>query len=229
MHVIFVEPGFPFNQREFVRALHSVGAFVTGIGERPFEFLDDDLRDWMGAYEQVPSVVHEGALQAAVRRVQARGWVDRLEATVEAHILPTARVRESCGIPGTTVRTAFLCRDKPAMKEVLRQADVPCAMSIGADTLDAVHDFVREIGFPVIIKPRDAAGAAGTHRCTNPAELEAALAESGVPQGAEVAVEEFIEGHEGFYDTITVDGNVVHDFISHYFPNVLEGMRTRWI
>jgi hypothetical protein len=44
-----------------------------------------------------------------------------------------------------------------------------------------------------------------------------------------IAVEEFIEGHEGFYDTITVDGRVAVDFVSHYYPNVLEAMRTRWI
>jgi len=42
-------------------------------------------------------------------------------------------------------------------------------------------------------------------------------------------VEEFIEGHEGFYDTITVGGQVAVDFASHYYPNVLEAMRTRWI
>ncbi len=34
MNVLFVEPAFPTNQREFVRALHAVGARVTGIGER---------------------------------------------------------------------------------------------------------------------------------------------------------------------------------------------------
>ena len=43
------------------------------------------------------------------------------------------------------------------------------------------------------------------------------------------AIEEFVEGHEGFYDTLSVDGEARHDFISHYFPNVLEGMRARWI
>ena len=49
-------------------------------------------------------------------------------------------------------------------------------------------------------------------------------------QGVEsIAVEEFIEGHEGFYDTITIDGQVAMDFVSHYYPNVLEAMRTRWI
>ena len=49
-------------------------------------------------------------------------------------------------------------------------------------------------------------------------------------QGVEsIAVEEFVEGHEGFYDTIAVDGHVAMDFVSHYYPNVLEAMRTRWI
>jgi hypothetical protein len=44
-----------------------------------------------------------------------------------------------------------------------------------------------------------------------------------------IAVEEFVEGHEGFYDTLSVDGRPALDFASHHFPNVLEAMRTRWI
>ena len=99
MHVIFVEPGFPYNQREFVRGLHSVGAFVTGIGERPLEFLDDELRGWLGAYEQVSSVVHEPALHEAVRRVQGRGWVDRIEATLPDGISVTGAAFRGIGLP----------------------------------------------------------------------------------------------------------------------------------
>ena len=122
MHVVFVEPSFPANQRQFARALHQVGARVTAIGERPVEHLDGELSGWLHAYERVGSVCDERALLDVVRRVQSRGRVDRLEATVEAHILPVARVREAAGIPGTSVRTAFLCRDKPAMKQALREA-----------------------------------------------------------------------------------------------------------
>jgi len=47
--------------------------------------------------------------------------------------------------------------------------------------------------------------------------------------GRQVAVEEYIEGHEGFFDTLTLRGEVVHEFATHYYPNVLEAMRTRWI
>ena len=140
-----------------------------------------------------------------------------------------AHVREACGIPGTSVRTAFLCRDKPAMKEVLREGGIPTAQSTGASTGDEVRAFAAKVGFPLIIKPRDAAGASGTLRADNGAELEAAIRDSRVDQGARVAVEEFIEGHEGFYDTMTIGGRVVHEFICHYYPNVLEAMRTRWI
>ena len=39
--------------------------------------------------------------------------------------MAAAQVREACGIPGTAVRTAWLCRDKPSMKQVLREAGVP--------------------------------------------------------------------------------------------------------
>src|SRR5262245_2652994 len=191
MHVVFVEPAFPKNQRQFVRALRAVGARVSGIGERSLEALDGELRGWLYRYEQISSVTNEGALLAAVRRAQGREWVDRLEATVEAHILPTARVREACAIPGTSVRTAFLCRDKPAMKEALRAAGVPCAQSIGTSSPAEAREFAQRVGYPLILKPRDSAGAAGTYRAGNAGELEHAMRASGLADGRPVAVEEF--------------------------------------
>ncbi len=63
----------------------------------------------------------------------------------------------------------------------------------------------------------------------NDHELEAAIPGLGFQYGNSVAVEEFVEGHEGFYDTISIGGRVVLEFASHYYPNVLEAMRTRWI
>lgn len=229
MHVLFVEPAFPTNQRQFVRGLHQAGARVTGIGERPLEYLDGELKSWLHAYEQVGSVCDEQAMLATVRRVQAREWVDRLEATVEAHILPVARVREAARIPGTSVETAFLCRDKPAMKEALRRGGIPCAQSTGASSAEDVRAFAQSVGFPVILKPRAAAGAAGTYRADGPADLERVIRDMGADRGAPVAVEEFIEGHEGFFDTLCIGGEVAHEFVTHYYPNVLEAMRTRWI
>ena len=227
MHVVFVEPRFPGNQRWFVKALAEIGATVTAIGEGSKASLDDDMRRWLTHYEEVGSVCDEGAVTRALRFIESRKAVDRLEATIEAHIMPIAKVREAAGIPGTSVRTAFLCRDKPAMKEVLRAGGVPCAQSTGASTAAEVHAFAEQVGYPLILKPRDGAGASGAVRVDNDAELAAAVASFGGARS--IAVEEFIEGHEGFYDTLSIGGTPAHDFATHYYPNVLEAMRTRWI
>jgi hypothetical protein len=229
MHVVLVEPCFPANQREFARALHDVGATVTGIGERPKDSLDEGLRRWLTHYEQVPNVTDEGVLIEKVRWLQSKLPVDRLEAVIEAHVMPAARVRETCGIAGTSVSTAFLCRDKPAMKEVLRRGGIPCAQSLGSNSRQEIRDFAASVGFPLVVKPPAAAGASGTVRVDSTGALEEAVGRMGIDHGVPLAVEEFVEGHEAFYDTLTIGGEVVHDFISHYYPNVLEAMRTRWI
>jgi len=229
MNVIFIEPSFPYNQQEFLRGLHAAGANVIGIGERPAAHLSDAVKHWLGDYVHVQSVVHEPSLLEAVKFVQSKLWVDRLEATVEAHIMAAAAVREATGIPGTSKETAFLCRDKPAMKAALRAAGVPCAQSARATTPQDARDFAAAVGFPLIIKPPAGAGAAGTYRVRDAAALESVIHASGLADEQVVAIEEFIDGHEGFIDTVTIDGEVSHEFITHYYPNVLEAMRQRWI
>jgi formate-dependent phosphoribosylglycinamide formyltransferase (GAR transformylase) len=229
MNVVLVEPFFPNNQRQFARALAEAGATVIGIGEYPVESFDDDLRGWLDHYERISSVTDVEALTRAVRWVQDKLWVDRLEATIEAHTMAAAQVREACTIPGTSVHTAWLCRDKPSMKEALREAGVPTAASAAVSSAAEARAFAEQFGFPLILKPRSGAGASGTARVDDFDGLERALGVFGGQGTDSIAVEEFIEGHEGFYDTITVDGRVAVDFVSHYYPNVLEAMRTRWI
>ncbi len=227
MNIVFVEPSFPHNQRRFVHALASVGANVIGVGETPEEWLDAEVRDAMVAYYKVDNVTDLEQLDAAVRWAQSLMWVDGLESTVESHQMAAAQVREWRSIPGTSVRTTWLCRDKPSMKEALRAAGVPTAASTAAESAEEIRRFARKIGYPLILKPRAGAGAQGTVKVSSDAELESAL--YGFGDIDSIAVEEFVEGHEGFYDTITIDGQTAHDWITHYYPNVLEAMRHRWI
>lgn len=227
MNVVFVAPEFPPTQRHFVRALAEVGATVIGVGERDEGSLDEELRGWVPHYYRVDSVTDEREMTDAVRWAQGQVWVDRLETTIESHTLPVAHVRESCGIPGTSSRTAWLCRDKPSMKDALRAVGVPTAASTAASRADEVHAFADAVGYPLVLKPRSAAGALDTVRVDSRAELDAALPTFGTADS--IAVEEFVEGHEGFYDTLSVGGEPRLDFVSHYYPNVLEAMRERWI
>ncbi len=125
MHIVFIEPRFPTNQKQFIKGLAEVGVTISAIGEGSKESLDSELRHWLTHYEEVTNVTDPKQVLNAVRFIQKHKHVDRLEATVEAHIMACAHVREAAGIPGTSVRTAYLCRDKPAMKEVLRAGGVP--------------------------------------------------------------------------------------------------------
>jgi carbamoylphosphate synthase large subunit len=231
MHVIFLEPGFPANQRQFVRALKAVGARVSGIGDKPAHVLDDQLKGWLDGYEHVGSTADTQAVTEAVRRIQKRGpWVHKLECTIEALMYTAAEAREATGIPGLSVRQTTLCRDKFQMKQFLRARGIPCARNAEIATAADLIAFVKEIGYPAILKPLDGAGAHSTYRIDHASDLARAIAETGIDKRrGGFTAEEFITGHEGFYDTLTVGGQVVFESVSHYYPNVLEAMRTRWI
>ena len=229
MNIIFVEPAFPANQRRFVHALASVGANVYGIGESEDAHLGDDLRGAMRGYYRVDSVTNVQQLIDAVRFFQDKVWIDALEATIEAHTMPAAQAREATNIPGTSVRTTWLCRDKPSMKDALRAAGVPTAESAAIDSSAEAKQFADRVGYPLIVKPRAGAGALGTVRVDSDDELVGALQRFGGEGTTSIAIEEFVQGHEGFYDTITLEGRVAHDWVTHYYPNVLEAMRHRWI
>jgi hypothetical protein len=229
IHVVFLAPEvFPVHA-EFVRGLKEVGARVSGVGHTPRERVDPRLLRWLDRYEAVRSVFDVDAVVGAARRAAAEAPLDRFEAVDESLVLPAAAARERLGLPGLSLRSAELCRDKPKMKEALRAAGLPCAASTAADSLASLAHFAEQVGFPLIVKPRASLGSLGTYRVDSFAELERAGRELGVDRGHSVAVEEFIEGHEGFYDTISIDGEVVHEFVSHYYPNVLPAMRDRRI
>ena len=226
MHVIFLAPHFPANQPRFVQGLKKVGARVTGIGDVPADRVPEGLKRLLDGYEYVPNVTSVEQVTAAVREIQKRGpWVHYLEATVEAHMYTAAVVRERTGIPGLTLEQVTRCRDKTVMKDFLREHGIPCAANAAVSTLAEARAFVAQHGYPVIMKPRDGAGASGTYKITDDASLEAAAAESGHDGRRSGAMEVFIEGHEGFFDTLTVNGEVGLEFVCHYYPNVLDSMR----
>jgi hypothetical protein len=114
------------------------------------------------------------------------------------------------------------------MKEALRAAGMPCAQSRRVTTPTRCSSSPKQRRLsadPQAARRRRRRG----HDASTTKELARGAARLRSREGRVVAVEEFIDGHEGFYDTLCIDGQVVHDFVSHYYPNVLEAMRTRWI
>jgi hypothetical protein len=229
MHVLFLAPEHPALHRDFVRALKQVGARVSGIGHHAARSLDAELASWLDGYVRVRSLFDPAEVAEAGRRLAQRGGCDRVEAVDELLILPAAKLREALGVPGLSVATATLCRDKAAMKQALRGEGIPCAESAGVSSSVDALAFAERVGYPLIVKPLAGLGAQKTYRVERRQELERALARFGLGEGGSAAVEEFVEGHEGFYDTVTVGGEVRHEFICHYYPNVLVALADRRI
>ena len=90
MNVIFLEPGFPANQREFVRALHA--SAPRHRGRRPALRVARRRAEGLARRLSADRVRHRRGRAGIGRcaRCRAQMWIDRLEAVVEAHMLPAA-------------------------------------------------------------------------------------------------------------------------------------------
>lgn len=228
-HVVFLGPDLFSAYTDMVRGLKEVGVRVTGIGQTPGSRLSPRLLRHLDHYVRIGSLGDAGTVLRTASEVDRRIPVDLLETGDEHLVSVAAQVREVMELPGLSVRSARLCRDKPAMKDALRRAGVPTAASAAVGSLAELHRFAEAEGFPLILKPRSALGGLGTHRVESTEELERAGCSLGVHQGRSAAVEEFVEGHEGFYDTLSVDGEPVQEYVSHYYPTVLEALGDRRI
>jgi len=226
-HVVFVGADLFSAYGDMVRGLKEAGARVSAVGMRPTGALDATLRRHLDAYVAVADLSSPVSIEGAARSLARARSIDLIETGDESLVLPTAQARAALGLEGLSVRSATLCRDKTAMKEVLRAAGVPCAASAAVSSMDALRTFVEREGFPVILKPRASLGGLGTSRANDLDELTRAATGLGVDRGASVQVEEFVEGHEGFYDTLCVDGVPVHEFVAHYYPSVLAALSDR--
>jgi hypothetical protein len=72
VHIVFIEPRFPGNQKQFIRGLSEIGVTISAIGEGSKESLDDELRRWLTHYEPVANVTDERGVLDAVRFLQSR-------------------------------------------------------------------------------------------------------------------------------------------------------------
>ena len=228
MHILFLAPETHVYNHGFLRALRDLGAKVSGIGLTSKAKLSPAAARLLDGYATCSRVMDEEAVFKAASQLASPAF-DLVETIDEPLVEPAAALRGRLGIPGLTLPTARLCRDKVAMKEFLRQHSVPCAQSGAVTSAADANAFAERWGYPIILKPLAGFGSLSTFRCGTQAELETALQKLKPSATHPVAIEEFIEGHEGFFDTICDADGVRHEFAAHYYPGCLEATQHRWI
>ena len=215
---VFISPNFPHTYWQFCDRLKSNGVNVLGIGDAPYDSLEEPLKAALTEYYKVDNMEDYGQMYRAVAYLAFRhGKIDWLESNTEYWLEQDARLREDFNITtGVQPDELALWKSKSAMKPVYKEAGIPTARNHKVTDIAAARKFLDEIGgFPVIVKPDVGVGAADTWKLENDKDLEWFY--SNLPEHPYV-MEEFVYGNIWSYDAICdADANVLFES-SNWFP-----------
>ena len=218
MNFIFISPNFPHTYWQFCDRLKRNGVNVLGIGDAPYESLEEPLKAALTEYYKVDNMEDYDQMYRAVAYLAFKhGKIDWLESNTEYWLEQDARLREDFNITtGVQPDELALWKSKSAMKPVYKEAGIPTARNHKVTDIAAARKFLDEIGgFPVIVKPDVGVGAADTWKLENEKDLKWFY--DNLPDHPYV-MEEFVVGNIWSYDAICdADANVLFES-SNWFP-----------
>jgi len=227
LNVLILSPGYPADMPEFTRGLADCGARVFGVGDTPTASLPELVKRSLTEYVEVASMWDRPQVIATLHERLRGRELDRIECLWEPGILLAAQLREHFGTEGLSVEQANRYRDKEAMKQALDAAGIRTPRHVAAENNAACWEAAERIGYPLILKPISGAGSADTYRVGSADELRAVLPRlRHVPT---VSVEEFVDGEEYTYDTITIGGEIAYHNVAWYRPRPLIARSNEWI
>ena len=230
-HVIFVAPYFLETTLRFVAGTAALpGINLSLISQDPAGKLPPHLYSALAGHWRVDDALDPDQLVHAARMLATRlGPPRRLLGALEQLQVPLAQARETLGISGLDAASARNFRDKSRMKNVLREAGLPCALHVLATSADQAAAFAAQTGFPVVAKPPAGAGGKGTFRLQSAPELVALLRRFPPGPSDPILLEEFVSGTEHSFDSVIIDGQPAWYSISRYMPPPLQVLENPWI
>lgn len=217
MNFIFISPQFPKNFYHFCECLKNNGVNVLGIGDTPYDELSWDLKQSLTEYYKVNTLESmDEKIRAIGYFIHRYGKIDWLESNNEYWLESDAALRTEFNITtGMQLDHILDFKAKSAMKAFYKKAGVPTARYHLVKEKEDALAFIKEVGYPVIVKPDIGVGAAATYRLNNEEDLDTFLFEKiDVPYIMEEFVNGTIESYDGIVD---LDNEVVFE-TSHLFP-----------
>jgi len=121
-----------------------------------------------------------------------------------------AGVAQQLGLPGLAPDVAVRATNKWRRYQCLESHGVPCPKFRLAQSVEEAHGVAKELGYPVVVKPLDSAGARGVCKVNNFGELGTAFqCALQFSQERSVLVEECLTGAEISTESVIVDGRIV--------------------
>jgi len=120
-----------------------------------------------------------------------------------------AKVAEELDLPGITPEVAERATNKLERIKCFKNNDIPHPRFETAETSEEAKIKSEKIGFPVVIKPLDKAGARGVLKVNTKAEVQAAFEEAkGFSKLRTVLIEEYLDGKEISTESVVNDGEI---------------------
>lgn len=228
--IVFVAPYFMDATARFIKAAACVADTQVGLVScDPVSKLPPETRRLLAVHFGVENISTAELLRGVEAVGRHMGGIDRILGMLEQIQVPLGEIRDKLHVSGMGAVAANRFRDKSVMKSVLREAGLPCARHRLVTSFATASEFSKEIGFPLIVKPPDGAGAQGTYRCEDSQQLTECLNHVNPSLSDPAVIEEFIVGKEHSFDSICLDGKLIWSSISHYSPGPLEVVREPWI
>lgn len=201
-NIIFISPNFPTNYWKFCRQLKNNGMNVLGIGDQPYDELSNELKGSLNEYFKVSSLENEDEVYRAVAFLTYKhGRIDWLESNNEYWLERDAKLRTDFNITsGFHTEDMPRIKYKSKMKEYYQKAGIPTARYHLAEDKKGCLEFIKEVGYPVIVKPDNGVGASDTHKISCEEDLDHFF-ETKIPSGLYI-MEEFIHAEVNSYDAI---------------------------
>lgn len=199
---VFISPNFPANYWLFCRALKKNGLNVLGIGDQPYEELTEDLKNSLSEYYKVSNLENDEEVYRAVAfLIFKHGKIDWLESNNEYWLERDARLRTAFHITrGFQEEDIPRIKYKSRMKEYYNRIGIPTARYCMAETEEKCLEFIRNVGWPVVVKPDNGVGASHTYRLENEGQLADFFRtkESDIPY----IMEEYVCAEVNSYDAV---------------------------
>ena len=190
---VFISPTFPPNYYQFPKAWKEAGGTSLCIGEDSWESLSWELKEAADEYYQVHNLQdYDEVYRAVAWFAHKHGKIDWLESNNEFWLEQDARLRTDFNITsGDKSDDVQRYKFKSGMKKYYEMAGVPVARYHLTTTLEEGQAFVKEVGYPVIVKPDNGVGANATWKISNDEELADFYTKD---LGTQYIMEEFIPG-----------------------------------
>ena len=143
----------------------------------------------------------------AVKEVALKEQVDFLiTVCADQVLLIVAQVSEMLGLPCyIDYQTAQNVSDKTYMKRIFWQHNIPTSRYVQMETLD--WEQIKDLRYPMVVKPVDAYSSRGVRKALNKEELEQYFGEAAaISRAGGVIVEEFCQGEEISVDVYVENG-----------------------